>query len=321
MFLSHFCDAEGQSSLELICWDGMVFPDFAAAEEIKAETLGQVDMEIREYAEQILLSDQLDRKLAPVPAELTDFQPGPARREAEPARPENLQFAPRRLAPKMPSLAALALPEKRALAHHIMANHELQALEVMAWVILAFPDAPTEYRQGMAMVMRDEQRHTRMHAERAARLGCPFGSRRVNCYIWKKAMSFTSVLDYLAGLPLVLEAANLDHSLELAQTFEQVGDPRSAALMRQIHKDEVEHVRFGLEWLRKFKPQEQSDFETFAAHLHWPLRPAKACGHQFLRAPRELAGMDAEFLDRIERALSEEDASASTAGKPQSDAE
>jgi len=129
----------------------------------------------------------------------------------------------------------------------------------------------------------------------------------VNCYIWKKAMSFTSVLDYLAGLPLVLEAANLDHSLELAQVFEQVGDPRSAALMRQIHRDEIEHVRFGLHWLREFKPEHLSDFEAFSAHLHWPLRPAKACGHQFLRAPRIQAGMDEEFLNRMESALAEED--------------
>ena len=90
-----------------------------------------------------------------------------------------------------------------------MANHELQALEVMAWTVLAFPGAPTEFRQGMAAVMRDEQRHTRMHIERAERLGVSFGDLPVNCYIWKKALQFTSVLDYVAGLPLVFEGANL----------------------------------------------------------------------------------------------------------------
>jgi len=257
-------------------------------------------MEIRDYAQQILLSVDLDRKLAVPPLTLSDNFPGPPTRIAEPARPESLQFAPRRAAPKMPSLGALQLPEKRALAHHIMANHELQALEVMAWTLLAFPDAPPDFRLGMTEVIRDEQRHTRMHMERAARLGCPFGSRRVNCYIWKKAMAFTSVLDYLAGLPLVLEAANLDHSLELATTFETFGDLRSAALMRQIHRDEIEHVRFGLVWLKRLKPEHLTDFEAFSQHLHWPLRPAKARGHEFLRAPRAAAGMDEEFLDQLE---------------------
>ncbi|WP_437230032.1 ferritin-like domain-containing protein [Planctomicrobium sp. SH661] len=260
-------------------------------------------MEIREYAEQILLSADLEAKLVPPAGRLTDETPGPAVRLKEPARSESLQFAPRRAAPKMPALGALQNEDKRGLAHHIMANHELQALEVMAWVLLAFPEAPAEYRMGMTDVMRDEQRHTRMHVERAARLGCPFGSRKVNCYIWKKAMAFTSVLDYLAGLPLVLEAANLDHSLELASTFENFGDLRSAALMRQIHRDEIEHVRFGLTWLRRLKPSHLDDFEAFEQHLHWPLRAAKARGNEFQRAARAEAGMDDSFLDRLEAAV------------------
>lgn len=263
-------------------------------------------MEIREYAEQILLSADLDKKLAAAPPELTDRIPGTVMRVPEPARTADLKFAPRRAAPKMPALGALQHPGKRGLAHHIMANHELQALEVMAWVLLAFPDAPAEFRSGMTQVMRDEQRHTRMHIERAARLGCPFGSQRVNCYIWKKAMAFTSVLDYLAGLPLVLEAANLDHSLELAETFDHVGDPRSAALMRRIHHDEIEHVRFGLHWLQQLKPAHLSDFEAFQQHLHWPLRPAKARGNEFQRHARTQAGMDEEFLARLESAAEEE---------------
>ncbi|WP_437185615.1 ferritin-like domain-containing protein [Planctomicrobium sp. SH668] len=265
-------------------------------------------MEIRQYAEQILLSPDIEQKLR-VPTEpLTDDAPGESVRIAEPVRPANLQFAPRREAPQMPALGALEREDKRGLAHHIMANHELQAVEVMAWVILAFPEAPKEYRAGMAAIMRDEQRHTRMHAERAARLGCPFGTYRVNCYIWKKAMAFTSVLDYLAGLPLVLEAANLDHSIELATTFERFGDPKSAALMRQIHKDEIEHVSFGLEWLRKLKPNELSDFEAFEKHLHWPLRAAKARGNEFQREARAQAGMDNDFLDRLEQAAIDDEA-------------
>ena len=83
--------------------------------------------------------------------------------------------------------------------------------------------------------MEEEQRHTRMHVERARRLGLEFGDVPVNCYIWKKAMEFQSPLDYLAGLPLVFEARNLDHTLEFADEFDAAGDSRSAALMRQIH--------------------------------------------------------------------------------------
>lgn len=253
-------------------------------------------MEIRAFAERVLLSDSLSEKLIPIETPITDHEPGEPFDVDEPTRPANLQFAPKRTAPAMPKFAGLVDPARRALAHHIMANHELQALEVMAWTLLRFPEADPEFRQGLVTVMADEQRHTRMHAERAAKLGLEFGDLPVNCYIWKKARSFQSVMDYLAGLPLVFEGANLDHSIEFANAFEAAGDKRSAALMRVIHNDEIEHVRFGLEWLRRLKPEHASDWETWNAHLHWPLRPEKAYGDLFQEEARKAAGMTDEFI-------------------------
>src|SRR5690606_684551 len=122
-------------------------------------------------------------------------------------------------------------------AHHIMANHELQACEVMALVLCAFPEAPAAFRRGLARIIDDEQRHTRMHVERAAALGLAFGDLPVNAYIWKKAQDYESVLDYLAGLPLTFEGRNLDHTLEFERYFRAAGDRRSAAVMRVIHRD------------------------------------------------------------------------------------
>lgn len=257
-------------------------------------------MELRQFAETVVLSDDLEAKLVPPPSELTDMQPGSPLRVVEPGRPENLKFADRRAAAKMPKPGGFKDIRKRGLAHHIMANHELQALEVMGSVLLAFPDAPAQFRLGLVDIMRDEQRHTRMHMERAASLGVPFGSERVNCYIWKKAQEFDSVLDYLAGLPLTFEGANLDHTCEFAEYFDRVNDPKSAAMMRAIHRDEIEHVRFGIEWLRKLKDPSQSDWDAYSAHLHWPLRPAKSVGNEFQRDARLEAGLSPEFVDRLQ---------------------
>jgi len=128
-------------------------------------------MELRAFAEQILLRDDLDDKLRPPEEPLSDHSPGDPFRPVEPARPANLQFAPRRTAPAMAAAPAMTDPEKRAIAHHIMANHELQAVEVMAFVLVAFPEAPREFRLGLVEIIQDEQRHTRMHAERASMLG------------------------------------------------------------------------------------------------------------------------------------------------------
>jgi uncharacterized ferritin-like protein (DUF455 family) len=264
-------------------------------------------MQIREFAQQIVLAETIVEKLQPWSGPVEDDQPGEAFQVKEPGRPENLKFAIRRTAATMPKMGALSDPHKRAVAHHIMANHELQALEVMAHVLCMFPHAPADFRRGMIKIMADEQRHTRMHIERAKKLGLEFGQLKVNCYIWKKSLEFANELDYLAGLPLVFEGANLDHTLEFATAFEQVGDTRSAALMRVIHHDEIDHVRFGMEWLQKMKDPMMTDFEAFAAHLHWPLRPEKARGTIFQREARLQAGMSEEFIELMENCVPQTD--------------
>jgi len=263
------------------------------------EPIESAPVQIREIAERILLSEFLAEKLAKIPTSLVDDHPGLARRVAVPGRPPELKFALRRTAPAMPRAGALHDPKKRAVAHHILANHELQALEVMAFVLLAFPDAPSAFRSGLVDIMRDEQRHTRLHIERAGELGLQFGNLPVNDYIWTKSQAFESVLDYLAGLPLTFEGRNLDHTLELEALFDQVGDSQSAAILRAIHRDEIGHVRFGLEWLRRLKPPGQSDWDAYTAHLHWPLRAEKSIGGQLNRGPRLKAGMTEEFIDRL----------------------
>jgi uncharacterized ferritin-like protein (DUF455 family) len=264
-------------------------------------------MEMRAFAEQVLCSESLLEKLRPPQGPMTDSAPGPVTRLVRPARSPALQFGAPRTAPALVRGEALRDPRKRGIAHHILANHELQALEVMAWTLCAFPDAPGEFRRGLVDVMADEQRHTRMHVERARALGIEFGQLPVNGYIWEKAMAFESVLDYLCGLPLVFEGRNLDHTLELADEFAAVGDERSAALLRVIHRDEIEHVRFAAFWLNRLKPAGQTEWEAFTSHLHWPIRASKARGRVFQRAAREQAGLSREFIDHVERSAGDGD--------------
>jgi len=253
-------------------------------------------MELRQFAEQVLLSTDLSLKLLRPDELLTDVSPGPAIRVQVPGRPAELQFAERRSAPAMPRGNSFRDPARRAVAHHIMANHELQALEVMAMVLLAFPDAPAEFRSGLARIMFDEQRHTRLHAQRCHELGLSFGSRPVNSWIWQKALQYTTPLEYVAGLPLVFEGANLDHTVEFEQSFMAVGDRRSAAIMRAIHRDEIRHVEFGLVWLRRWKQPELSDWEAWTRSLHWPIRPSKARGPLFQADARREAGLSEDFI-------------------------
>ena len=89
-------------------------------------------------------------------------------------------------------------------------------------------------------------------------------------------------------------------TLEFEEYFEKAGDLKSAAIMKAIHKDEIHHVAFGLKWLRILKPADQSEWDAYLEHLHWPLRPDKSVGDVFHREPRIAAGMTAEFIDRLQ---------------------
>ena len=191
-------------------------------------------MELRAFAEQVLYSNDLGIKITRITESLIDTAPGEAVRIIQPTRPANLQFAERKKAPSMPKAESLTDVRKRAIAHHVMANHELQALE------------------------------------------------------------------YVAGLPLVFEGANLDHTAEFEQYFRAAGDRRSAAIMRAIHKDEIRHVEFGLNWLRQLNPAGVSDWDAWTGALHWPIRPSKARGDLFQHEARLQAGLTPEFIERLE---------------------
>ena len=258
-------------------------------------------MTLRDLAARVLLSADVGAKLRPVTGDPPDDRRGPPVRVSEPARPAGLRFRYKRNGPALPRGEALRDRGRRGVAHHILANHELQAAEVMASVLLACPDAPAGFRRELGGILRDELRHTRMHLARAAACGVRFGDCTVNGHVWLSAARFRSELEYLAVLPLVFEARNLDESAELADQFDAAGDAKGGAVMRRIHDDEVGHVAFGLRWLRAFGGDADA-FDTWTAALAEPNKPRRAVGRAFLEPPRRAAGMDAAFLAKLRAA-------------------
>ena len=96
-------------------------------------------MELRAFAERVLLSDSLEEKLAPPAERLTDECPGPALLKLEaPGRPDGLRMAGRGDRVELPPERDLHREEERAVLLHLFANHELLATELMALAILRF---------------------------------------------------------------------------------------------------------------------------------------------------------------------------------------
>ena len=128
-------------------------------------------MEIRDFARTVLLTEDLDLKLAPAAGELTDGDPGSAFRAPQPGRPPHLRFQP----VEVPAVEGMRDPAQRRRILHALANHELQAAELFAWALLAFPAAPPDFRRGLLRILDDEQRHTRMYIARVEEAGARFG--------------------------------------------------------------------------------------------------------------------------------------------------
>jgi len=254
-------------------------------------------MEVRDFALAVVTTEDLVRKLGAPPAGLTDEELGSPLRIELPGRPPELRFQ-RRI--EVPPSEGMPDPAQRSRILHALANHELQAAELFAWALLAFPDAPKEFRQGLLRILADEQRHTRMYIARVEDAGARFGDYPVNGYFWSKIESITTPLRFLCAMSLTFENANLDHTLEYEEAARRAGDAKTAAVIERVHLDEIEHVRFGWTWLQIFKQEDESAWDAYRANLTWPLRPAKARGRTFHRQGREAAGLEAEFIRRLE---------------------
>jgi uncharacterized ferritin-like protein (DUF455 family) len=252
-------------------------------------------MELRDVALRIVGAETIEGKLAPPPPGLTDSSPGPALRLPRPARPPNLRIAPLSAA-RVPKKRGMVEPAQRSRILHAFCNHELQAVELFAWAILAFPGAEPDFRRGLLRHVAEEQRHARLYMARMAAFGVVFGDYPVSGYFWSKVKDFTTPLRFICGMTLTFENANLDHTLEYAEAARAAGDEETAALLDRIHVDEVEHVRFGLSWLRRWKDEAQTTAEAYGANVAWPLRLALARGKTFHPEGRKAAGMEDEFI-------------------------
>ncbi len=261
-------------------------------------------MQLGEFAESILFGETLEVKLAAPDGEITDSSPGQAIALPEtPNRPLELRFADKPNAQNaLPRSPELEDEQQRGALLHFFANHELLATELMALVLLKFPDAPAEFRQGVYETLREEQKHTLWYVRRMEECGVKFGDFPVSGFFWKCVAPMETPLDYVSRLSLTFEQANLDYSLHYAQVFRASGDEKSARILQSIYRDEISHVNYGLEWFRRWKAPGQTDWEAFAAQLEYPLSPSRAkanSGAAFNRKGRLAAGLDEGFVREL----------------------
>ncbi len=252
----------------------------------------------RDYARGIVEATTLDGKLVPPPDALVLEDLAPPLRLAAPGRPANLPIVHGREA-KVPPITGMRDRSQRARIIHALANHELQAIELFAWALLAYPAAPIGFRRGLVAILADEQRHFGLYAERLAAHATRFGDHGVTGHFWNKLDALPDPLAFACVMGLTFENANLDFCGEYAAAARAAGDVATAEVLDRVHEDEIAHVHFGWTWMRKLAGDGDA-WEQYVAHVAPPLGPARARGASFDRSARERAGLDDAFIARLE---------------------
>jgi uncharacterized ferritin-like protein (DUF455 family) len=267
---------------------------------------------VERWAWDYVLGSTLEGKLRPPPVPVQWDPSASGRRSAEDGRRETCGTEGSRgwrlEAPGRPSeLRVVARAEKtrglgsptgRARALHTFFHHELQAAELMAWALLAFADAPREFRAGLVRIALDEIRHMHLYANAIARLGHSLGDFVVRDWFWERVPQSVDAASFVAVMGLGVESANLEHARAWTARFRDVGDEESARVQEIVGREEIAHVRFGARWFSFFRGG--LDFDVWRRALPPPLTPLLMRGRPLHREARRRAGQSEPFLDALD---------------------
>ncbi len=258
-------------------------------------------METREFATKVLFSNSLEEKLTP-PGVLTDHVPGVRLgTPGEPGRPVDLRLRRDGVRAEFPGTTKLINEEHRGILLHFFANHELLATELMALVLLKFPEAPAEFRRDIVHTLQEEQQHTQWYLQRMKECGVSFGDFPLSRFFWDSIAPMESPLDYVTRLSLTFEQANLDYARHYAGLLREAGDPKTARILSRIYRDEIGHVGYGLKWFHRWKAEGESDWQAYKKQLPFPLSPARGRGNvPFNTEGRRKAGLADDFIHEME---------------------
>lgn len=250
---------------------------------------------IYDFAARVVQSQVLADKLA-TPPRIVPRGQTPLRLTG-PGRPPELTIVRSKVT--VPPVVGMRDPQQRARILHAFANHELQAIELFAWALLAFADAPTKFQVGLLSILRDEQRHMQLYIGRLHALGYTFGQFPVTGHFWTKLEHMRTPLEFVCAMGLVFENANLDFASEYAAAAAAAGDHQTAAAMQTVHDEEIRHVRFAWHWFTQWTAP-QPPWHAFEQALQFPLTAARARGPHFDRQARQAAGLTTDFIDALQ---------------------
>jgi uncharacterized ferritin-like protein (DUF455 family) len=195
---------------------------------------------------------------------------------------------------EIPDIGGLG-PEHRRQRVHREYNQEVQNLEVTALCLVDFPDAPWELRFELARQCWDESRHAALYYRRLKEMGGWKGMFVIANLDWSVVAMLDSLAARLAVQHRTFEAGSLDSQHQAIPQWREMGDNATADIMEAVEADEIPHVSFANDWLKRLADAEPRTVLQIAAAITW-LRQVAATGGETLHPiptsaeSRELAG-------------------------------
>ena len=255
-------------------------------------------MEVVDFARKILLGMDLDSKL--FDCVKVEFNKAPENdfSLAYPARSSKIKLSEKQI--KFPK-GHFHIDEKKAQALNSFANHELLAVEMMAMALLIYPHETEDqkrFKLGLFKALKDEQKHFNLYSKRMNDIGYEFGDFPLNDFFWKQMPKLKTPEQFCAVMSLTFEAANLDFAHFYEKVFRELGDIKTANILKVVYEDEISHVQLGARFMERWK-QDKDLWSYYNQNLPWPLTPARAKGKLFLEEARRKARLDDEFIQKV----------------------
>jgi hypothetical protein len=152
-----------------------------------------------------------------------------------------------------PDMSPLARRER--LHRHM--NNEVGGLEIAAQMLVDFPEAPWELRLQLARQCWDETRHVQLLRRRLEALGGRKGEVPISNFEWTVTSSLDSIAGRLAVQNRTFEAGQMDIVGKVVDDWRSAGDEETATVLEGILADEIQHVRFANQWIRRLAAEDK----------------------------------------------------------------
>ena len=246
---------------------------------------------------------QVDEKIRRLPEALTcALAWTEGRREAISLARDVRVVNPAELPPKQ----GLSSAEGQARLLHDLASIELQAMELAVRSLFDYPDAPREFREGLAELAAGEGRHLALCLEGLRKLGYEWGDWDVHLSLWNTVGPEDDLLDRILIVHRYLEGSGLDAGESILRRLSGTGKPWVKSIVDLIVREEVDHVRFGSRWYRAIAESRKLDADReFTARIGRIARLAPR-REKIARSLRTAAGFNGTEIDALESAQREE---------------